>query len=272
MRGAWLAALGACAGPDRPAPTVPSSAFVLPARVDRDWPSAAVVLDPPPLTIPDGFGRPVVTVDAGHGTGENQGAISSFGVEESVHTLRASDHLARWLEGTGAFRVALARTDRDGPSYDTRIARAEAARARALISLHADARGAVTAWSPRPGETWRLATSSPGVAILWSARGALGPERQRLARALALQLARAGFLPYDGADYTGLYEPDPEVPGVFRDLRGLRMLGRPSVPSVIVETHNALDPHEVRRWEDDPATLDAFAAAVAAGLVDFLRP
>jgi N-acetylmuramoyl-L-alanine amidase len=38
---------------------------------------------------------------------------------------------------------------------------------------------------------------------------------------------------------------------------------------VIIETHHALDFEEAERWKD-PRTLEAFAAAVAQGLVDGL--
>jgi N-acetylmuramoyl-L-alanine amidase len=40
-----------------------------------------------------------------------------------------------------------------------------------------------------------------------------------------------------------------------------------SVPTIIIETHHALDPVEVARW-DELKTADAFALAVAQGLLD----
>jgi N-acetylmuramoyl-L-alanine amidase len=70
-----------------------------------------------------------------------------------------------------------------------------------------------------------------------------------------------------------LYDGDPEQPGVFVDRHepGYRimMLRRPRIPSVIIETHHALDFEEVERWKE-PRTLEAFSAAVAQGLVDGL--
>jgi N-acetylmuramoyl-L-alanine amidase len=252
----------ACAHPPEP-PTVVHGAFHLPVAAPARWPSPAVVVTPPPPGPRDL--RRIVAIDPGHGAGDNHGAISSFGAEERVHTLWFSRILER---GLGGFRVHPLRTADDGPSYRSRVASAEASGAGALISIHADARGAVGQWSPRPGETWRIATSSPGFSILWSSRGPLGPRRQALARALSTHLAAAGFLPYAGDDYTGLYETDPEVPGVYRDLRGLYVLKDPTVPSVIIETHNALDPREVARWAE-PGVAEAFAAAVGAGLDDW---
>ena len=41
------------------------------------------------------------------------------------------------------------------------------------------------------------------------------------------------------------------------------------MPAVIVETHHSLDVEESARWRED-ATLESFAAALAAGLVDTL--
>lgn len=252
----------ACAPP--PPPTVPHPALALPTPEPHAWPSPAVVLTPPPPPPRLPF---AVAIDPGHGTKSNRGAISSFGEEECRHTAWFSGILGRHLEP--GFRVHLLRAADPGPSYEARVERANALGVAALVSIHADARGAVGEWSPREGEVWRIATSSPGFAILWSGQGELGPERERLAQAIATHLAEAGFLPYDGADYTGLYETHAVTPGVFRDLRGLYVLRRPLVPSVIVETHNALDPHEVARFAE-PGVADVYAAAIAAGLASFV--
>lgn len=258
-----LALLAGCAGPPE-VPTTVHAGLSLPAAAPRAWPSPAVRVHP--LPVPEGRRLPVA-IDAGHGTKANRGAISSWGAEECLHTAAFS----RVLEAALAprFTVTQLRGGDPGPSYEARVARADALRARALISLHADARGDVGTWSPRPGETWRIATSSPGFAILWSGRGPLAREREALARSVATHLADAGFLPYDGHDYEGLYETHAVTPGVFRDLRGLYLLRQPSMPSIIVETHNALDPHEVARWSE-PGVAEAFASALAAGIAAYL--
>jgi N-acetylmuramoyl-L-alanine amidase len=57
------------------------------------------------------------------------------------------------------------------------------------------------------------------------------------------------------------------VPGVYRDLRGLYVLRKPSIPSVIIESHNALDPHEVARWAE-PGVAETFAAALEVALAE----
>jgi N-acetylmuramoyl-L-alanine amidase len=47
------------------------------------------------------------------------------------------------------------------------------------------------------------------------------------------------------------------------------VLWKPSMPSVIVETHHALDPREARLWAEK-STHEAFASAVTAALIDAL--
>ena len=88
-------------------------------------------------------------------------------------------------------------------------------------------------------------------------------------------MEEAGFLAYDGGEYTGLYAPDAVQRGVFVDRhepdKRIFVLRRPTMPAILVETHHALDPREVTRWEE-PATLDAFATALAAALLDALEP
>ena len=51
----------------------------------------------------------------------------------------------------------------------------------------------------------------------------------------------------------------------------IAMLRRPVVPSVIVETHQALDPADADRWRE-PTTWAAFGAALARGVTDALAP
>ena len=99
--------------------------------------------------------------------------------------------------------------------------------------------------------------------------------RQRLARAISRRLIEAGFPPFAGLDAGGLYEADAEQPGAWLDRHAdhqrIKMLRRPTVPLVIIETHQAMDREEVARWEE-PATLDAFAAALRAALADLGPP
>jgi len=117
---------------------------------------------------------------------------------------------------------------------------------------------------------------TPGFSVLWSDEGEaeLVSKRQSLARATARHMREAGFFAYGGVEYGDLYAVDAEVSGVFVDRhvpdKRIFVLRRPTMPSILIETHHALDPREARRW-DDPTTLEVFASAVASALVDVLR-
>jgi N-acetylmuramoyl-L-alanine amidase len=80
-------------------------------------------------------------------------------------------------------------------------------------------------------------------------------------------MVETGFLAYDGADYFGLYEADAEQAGVFvdrhDDRKRIKVLRRPDVPSLVLETHQAWDWEENARWSED-RTYDALAGAVLA--------
>ena len=93
-------------------------------------------------------------------------------------------------------------------------------------------------------------------------------RRLALARATADAFSALGHSPHDGHSYVGLYDTD-RTPGVFRDLRGLLVLRRLSMPSVIIETHNAFDARDAERWTD-PHTLDEMVSAVTTALVKTL--
>lgn len=235
------------------------------------WPAAAAPLrvletpaDVPPLRV---------MLDPGHGVGSNSGNHSSLCIDEQDHNLRVAQHLGSSLEA-GGHSVRHSRRDNRGPAYSTRITEAQAWGAQALLSLHSDARGELGRWSPEAGLDCSWNDANPGFSVLWSDEGdeALVTARLDLARALAARLSEAGFLAYDGYQYSGIYEGDPDHLGVFVDRheprRRIRMLRRPTIPSVIIETHNASDRHEEPRWQRE-ATLEAFDAAVQAALADW---
>lgn len=239
------------------------------------WPfPGARIVAPVPVFPPD-FGVRRVYLDAGHGAPGNTGNRSCFCVDEQEFTLAAARALAERLDATGRFETRMSRTGGRLVPYRERVDDAVRWGAEAFISLHSDVRGAVASWSPRPGVSCPLNLAAPGFAVLWSDEGepALCDRRLALARAFARRMDEAGFLPYRGAAYRGLYEPDAAQPGVFIDRRppGQRIfvLRRPTMPSILVETHHALDAREAARWAE-PATLDAFAAATAAALADAL--
>jgi N-acetylmuramoyl-L-alanine amidase len=248
------------------------------------WPASGADLTRLALPEPADAGKPVklkVYVDAGHGAKDNVGASSCTCENEEVFTLRTAEALMKALEATGRFELKLSRTAAARPSYAARVAEAEKWKADVILGIHFDVRGTAYRYEPEPGkQCWRTplppqeGEPTGGFSILWSDEDAAHrPEREKSAqvgRALAVKMAEAGLLPYSGWDYQGLYEADP-TPGAFIDRhlplrRRVWMLKKPKVPSVIIETHHALDPAERARW-DEPATLEVFAAAVAAALL-----
>ncbi|MHB8878226.1 MAG: N-acetylmuramoyl-L-alanine amidase family protein [Myxococcaceae bacterium] len=269
--------LFACASAcDRAAPppvvvTVAPAAAVEPAA----WPSARARLTRPSLTLPAGFRPRRIYLDAGHGAPGNSGTVSVTCEQEQVYTLRIARELGRRLAATGAYEVKLSRDALASPTYGARLAEARAWSADAILSIHMDARGeGVAVNRSAEGRECFRNEDHPGFAVLWSDEAAapLGARRHELATALAARLAATGFLPYDGADYRGLYENDALQPGVFLDRhppgRRVWLLKAPALPVVIVETHHSWSFEEHARWKED-GTLDAFAAATAAGLADF---
>lgn len=250
-----------------------SDPAVMPVQLAR-WPHPGFLLKK--VEVPPALRRDKwrIYLDPGHGAPGNQGSLNVDCEAEQDFTLRVADHLATALRRTGQFEVRLARSGGAAPRYQARVREAESWRADALLSLHADVRGQAQPWAPRPGAAcWRNDTQ-PGFAILWSddAPAQRQAARRALARSVARWMGEAGFTAYDGADYPGLYDGDAD-PGVFVDRHApgqrIFMLRRPRVPSVIIETHHAWHLEEVTRW-NQAETLDAFSAAVAAALVDFL--
>jgi N-acetylmuramoyl-L-alanine amidase len=289
-RALWLTlslfALGcaekAAAAPEAAQPRAPTTATVLPSppRVAPEappaWPAASAPLTVAQVEFPRGFGRRRIYLDAGHGARGNEGNSSVVCEPEEAFTLRVAQDLARRLEATGHFQVKLSRGPGRQPGYKARLEEAERWRAELFLSLHSDARGEAGWWQAAP-EQWCLRNdAAPGYSVLYAddSPEPLLSRRLALARALARRMGEAGFFPYGGEDYVGLYDADSAQPGTFvsRHPPGQRIfvLRRPRMPSVIIETHHALDFEEVARWREE-RTLEAFAAAVAQGLVDALK-
>ena len=247
------------------------------------WPSSGEdlhVLQLPPLPDAGRTAKLRVYVDAGHGAKDNHGASSCTCENEEDFTLRTAQALVKALEATGRFELKLSRSGDVHPSYAARVTEAERWKADLILGIHFDVRGSAYAYEPEPGkQCWRAPVLQPegeetgGFSVLWSDEDSdRRPEREKSAqygRQIALKMAQTGMRPYGGWDYQGLYIGD-EVPGCFIDRHVLRrrvwMLKKPTVPSVIVETHHALDLQERARW-DEPATLEVFATAIAAALL-----
>jgi N-acetylmuramoyl-L-alanine amidase len=259
------------------------------ARTDdaRRAPTAAPAAPPgfPDLSVPEPgadvevleldasvMARPVrLLLDAGHGAADNAGNTSSFGVAEQDFTLDLALDVAALLESTGGFEVRLSRSPGETVVYAARVEAARAMGADAFVSLHSDVRGTTRPWSPMPGVEARAAVDAPGFSVLFADEGdpALARRRRGLAIAVAREMSAAGFFPYGGAEYEGLYAADAEAPGAFvdrhDDAKRIFVLRRTPMPAVIVETHNALDPREAARW-DEAWHRRAFAMALARGL------
>jgi N-acetylmuramoyl-L-alanine amidase len=233
------------------------------------WPAAGALSTPTPSPV-----AMRLLLDAGHGASGNSGNTNCKGESEQDVMRRVTDAVAATLVADG---IPLTRTRPDAApvSYDTRLQLAN--QHDLLISLHSDTRaGPEQGWLDQAAGTWWTGGAA-GFAVLWSDEGgtALVEQRLALARALARQLSAVGFLAYPGADYSGLYDPDPATPGVFVDrhqpAQRIRLLRRPKVPSVIIETHEAHDCEEVARWEE-PATTTSFARALEAALLEYAAP
>jgi N-acetylmuramoyl-L-alanine amidase len=254
-----------------PAPVVAADAPPDPPR----WPDERASLVPLAASFPAGLGAIRVAIDPGHGAPGNRGNTSSFCVDEQDAMLDLAQELAWRLEATGHVEARLTRDPGRLVPYADRLDEAANWGADAFVSLHSDVRGRAARWSPAPGEDCLFALDAPGFAVLYSDEGDAGQAAARLAlgRAVARRMAEAGFLPYDGAEYTGIYAPDARERGVFADRHApeqrIFVLRRAVMPSILVETHNALDPREAARW-GEPETLDAFASAVAAALAEAL--
>jgi N-acetylmuramoyl-L-alanine amidase len=233
------------------------------------WPLSGTILTVPAVDVPEDFGKPIIFVNAGHGAPRNSGSLSLFCTWEMDHNLRVQDELADHLEQTGLFTVVRGRLSDSRTSYASRLETLAASSAVLMVELHADVREGGTLWEPTPGVECVRNLGKTGFSVLFndSATGSLLQGRTTLARAVSVGLRDAGFRPYAGEDYLGAYEPD--VPGVWRDRRGLMMLRRPEIPSVIIETHNHQNPDEVARWAE-PATRQVFYATVATALVNTL--
>lgn len=245
---------------DPPAPPAPA---VMPQPVPV-WPAEGAPLRELPL--PGEVPQTTFFLVAGHANGRTKhGNIGVHAQVEAEVSLATSEELARRLEGVEGLEVVLGRREGQIVSYGARVRHAERVGADLLIELHTDARGPYYVWADSPdGEVLRT-DGADGFSVLFNPRGPLAGERRELARSLARALAEAGFPTIPG--YTDHYDND-EVPGVFLDRRGLFMLRRPTMPSVIIETHNAKDFEESLRWRE-ARTHAAFAGAVAEGIRAF---
>lgn len=237
------------------------------------WPLGPVTAHA--LQVPEGFGVRRIALDPGHGAASNPGNSSARCEAEQDAMMRLSSVVAAQLEATGHFEVRLSRAPGELVDYPERVRQAQVWGAEALVSLHSDSRGPGSPWSPSEGLECMRQDNMAGFMVLWSDEGPpeLAQAREALAVSLSWRMSQAGFTPYDGTDHGALYGAHPSQAGAFVDRHApgkrILMLRRPEIPSVIVETYHAWDPAELARW-DQEATVQAFSAALAQGLVDTL--
>lgn len=221
------------------------------------WPAKHAELAQPALVFEEGFVTRRIYLDAGHGAEDNVGNRGALGQLEQDFTLSLAVDVAVILEATGHFEVRVSRKAGELVAYADRVAAADGWPADVFVSLHSDVR--------RP--------EGIGYSVLWSDEGAaaLTERRVALARKMATELGALGLPAYGGSEYAGLYAGDP-VAGVFVDRhlphQRIFVLRRPTMPSIIVETHNAKSVPEAQRW-DEPEVRQAFAAALAQAVARF---
>jgi len=226
--------------------------------------------------MPANFGVKRVYLDAGHGASNNPGNSSCICQDEQDFTLMVAQNVAEWLRQTGRFEVKLSRQGEERVAYAARVEAATAWEADVFLSIHSDIRGQ-TGESQKiaPDKVCRVNLGTPGFSVLLSEDGPdeLVRGRKLLARNTARWMREAGFGAYAGLEYGTLYAKDSEEDGVFFDRHAhdqrIFVLWKPTMPSIIIETHHALDPREVHLWSL-ASTHEVFASVIAASVVDTL--
>jgi N-acetylmuramoyl-L-alanine amidase len=185
-----------------------------------------------PKPTPYPRARVVVAVDPGHG-GPDPGAIGRGGIQEKQIVLDISLKMARYLEARGVQAVLTRRDDRD-LDLAPRVAIAERARARAFVSVHANA----------------ISLSSPGVNGLETYYYSSG---FRLA-----QIIHASIL--------------GRLSLVDRGVRRARfyVLRNSSMPAVLVETGFVTGSQDARNLSN-PDFRTRMAAAISEGILRYFR-
>jgi N-acetylmuramoyl-L-alanine amidase len=221
-----------------PAPTPAASAPVVvldPGHNGRNAQDPATVNRP----VPDGRG--------GTKPCNSTGTATDAGYPEHAFTFDVANRVARRLTAAG-IHVVLTRPDDNGvgPCVDVRGKAGEQAGAAAVVSIHAD--GAATR-----GSGFHVAFSDPP----------LTPSQGEPSHALSIAVRdalRAGGL--HDSDYIGRDGLSPRA-----DLAGLNFSTRPAVLVECANMRNAAEAALV----SSPAGRDRYAAAIAAGILAFLR-
>lgn len=230
--------------------------------------------DPPPparaAPSDGGLTGLTVAVDAGHGGGD-PGAVAGDMVEKDV-TLAFAKALADALTRGGA-RVAMTREDDVFVGLDARVARARAAGADVLLSLHADAApqahvagASVYTLSRRVADAAAAALAGGDDAM---ALATLFPTMESdLARVLAPAIGRrtaASSAALGAALLDGMAAQTPVLAGRPLRAAAFQVLRAPDIASALIEL-GFLSNAEDRARLADPDWRAATAAAIVAAL------
>ncbi|MEO0680536.1 MAG: N-acetylmuramoyl-L-alanine amidase [Pseudomonadota bacterium] len=236
-------------------------------------PPAPLALRPDPRDPPE---RPLLMIDPGHG-GIDPGAVRGE-VREKDLAFAFALALRDALRATGRWRVRLTRDEDVFVALDARVARAEAAGAAALVSLHAntvergDAVGAsvftlssYVGDAPGRAEAEALAAEENRAAV---ARAPAAPPGDPASRALT-RIARAQALG-DGrrlgdATAKALGVVTPMLRGRAHDRARFRVLTSSHTPSALIELGFMTNADDLARLRD-PDWRARTAAALVAGL------
>lgn len=227
--------------------TVPAT--TQPPRARR--PPPVVVLDPghngANAAHPEAINR---QVPAGRGRVKScntTGTSTDNGYPEHAFTFDVAKRVTSLLTAHGVLVESTRHSDDGvGPCVDERAARGNAAKAAAVVSIHADG-------APTPSARgFHVAYSAPPL------NAAQGEPALRLARTMRQAMLSAGFPTADYIGEDGLDGRD--------DLGGLNLSTR---PAVLLECGNMRNPDEADVMTS-PAGRQSYAAAIAAGILKYL--
>jgi len=222
-----------------------------------------------------GSGRMVtIAIDPGHG-GEDPGAVGRAGTFEKHVTLSIAKRLNALLGAAPGMRAVLTRDGDYFVPLGRRVAKARAARADLLVSIHADA------WiKPDARGSSVFALSERGATsttAAWMAKREndadliggvdLGNHDKQLARVL-LDLSTTAQI-NDSLKFGSLVLNELERINRLHKPRveqaGFAVLKAPDIPSILVETAFISNPEEERRLRDDDYQ-DEMARAMLKGI------
>ncbi len=210
-----------------------------------------------------------VAVDAGHGPGI-PGATSARGVPEYDFNLRLAKELVSALHAAGFPKAFLLEPKGEDLPPAARAARANAAGAGLLLSVHHDS------VQPQFLETWtvdgrarRYCDRFAGYSIFYSQRNPDAAQSLELAKTIGRELTGAGlrFTRHHAADIPGERRPlVDETVGVYR-YDGLAVLAGARMPAVLTEAGVIVNRDEELALSGDERrqiTARAMAKAVAS--------